>query len=82
MWKMLKHIGKTHRRKLITTFSLVGLDNLLLLVYPVFGGWVINAVMEGNVWQAMLYGVVGFINVAGRRRPPSSRYAYVYPNLY
>ena len=39
MWKMLKHIGQTHRRKLITTFSLVGLDNLLLLVYPVFGGW-------------------------------------------
>ncbi|HFC8833201.1 TPA: ABC transporter six-transmembrane domain-containing protein [Neisseria subflava] len=58
MWKMLKHIGQTHRRKLITTFSLVGLDNLLLLVYPVFGGWAINAVMEGNVWQAMLYGVV------------------------
>ena len=58
MWKMLKHIGQIHRRKLITTFSLVGLDNLLLLVYPVFGGWAINAVMEGNVWQAMLYGVV------------------------
>ena len=58
MWKMLKHIGQTHRRKLITTFSLVGLDNLLLLVYPVFGGWAINAVMEGKVWQAMLYGVV------------------------
>ena len=58
MWKMLKHIGQTHRRRLIATFSLVGLDNLLLLVYPVFGGWVINAVMEGKVWQAMLYGVV------------------------
>lgn len=53
MWKMLKHIGQIHRRKLITTFSLVGLDNLLLLVYPVFGGWVINAVMDGNVWQAI-----------------------------
>ena len=58
MWKMLKHIGQTHRRRLIATFSLVGLDNLLLLIYPVFGGWAINAVMEGNVWQAMLYGVV------------------------
>lgn len=53
MWKMLKHIGQTHRRKLISTFSLVGLDNLLLLVYPVFGGWAINAVMEGKVWQAI-----------------------------
>ena len=82
MWKMLKHIGQTHRRKLITTFSLVGLDNLLLLVYPVFGGWAINAVMEGKVWQAMLYGVVVFINVDNRRRPQDSRYAHIYPDLY
>ena len=58
MWKMLKHIGKTHRKKLIATFSLVGLENLLMLIYPVFGGWAINAVIEGNVWQAVLYGLV------------------------
>ena len=58
VWKMLKHIGKTHRKRLIATFSLVGLENLLMLIYPVFGGWTINAVIEGNVWQAMLYGLV------------------------
>ena len=58
MWKMLKHIGKTHRKRLIATFSLVGLENLLMLIYPVFGGWAINAVIEGNAWQAMLYGLV------------------------
>lgn len=58
MWKMLKHIGKTHRKRLIATFSLVGLENLLMLIYPVFGGWAINAVIEGNVWQAMLYVLV------------------------
>ena len=58
MWKMLKHIGKTHRKRLIATFSLVGLENLLMLIYPVFGGWAINAVIEGNVWKAMLYGLV------------------------
>ena len=58
MWKMLKHIGKTHHKRLIATFSLVGLENLLMLIYPVFGGWAINAVIEGNVWQAMLYGLV------------------------
>ena len=58
MWKMLKHIGKTHSKRLIATFSLVGLENLLMLIYPVFGGWAINAVIEGNVWQAMLYGLV------------------------
>ena len=58
MWKMLKHIGKTHHKRLIATFSLVGLENLLMLIYPVFGGWAINAVIEGSVWQAMLYGLV------------------------
>ena len=39
-------------------FFLVGLENLLMLIYPVFGGWAINAVIDGNVWQAMLYGLV------------------------
>ena len=58
MWKMLKHIGKTHRRKLAVTFSFVGLENLLLMIYPVFGGWAINAVIEGKVWQALLYALV------------------------
>lgn len=84
MWKMLKHIGKTHRRKLITTFSLVGLDNLLLLVYPVFGSWAINAVMEGNVWQAMLYGVVVllmWIIGAARRMADTRTFTKIYTEI-
>ena len=84
MWKMLKHIGQTHRRKLITTFSLVGLDNLLLLVYPVFGGWAINAVMEGNVWQAMLYGVVVllmWIIGAARRADDTRTFTKIYTEI-
>lgn len=84
MWKMLKHIGQTHRRKLITTFSLVGLDNLLLLVYPVFGGWAINAVMEGKVWQAMLYGVVVllmWIIGAARRIADTRTFTKIYTEI-
>lgn len=84
MWKMLKHIGQTHRRKLITTFSLVGLDNLLLLVYPVFGGWAINAVMEGKVWQAMLYGVVVllmWIIGAARRIADTRTFTQIYTEI-
>ena len=84
MWKMLKHIGQTHRRKLITTFSLVGLDNLLLLVYPVFGGWAINAVMEGNVWQAMLYGVVVLLMWlvgAARRAADTRTFTQIYTEI-
>ena len=49
MWRTLKHIGHTHRCKLIATFTLVGLENLLMLAYPIFGGWAINAVIAGNV---------------------------------
>ena len=84
MWKMLKHIGQTHRRKLITTSSLVGLDNLLLLVYPVFGGWAINAVMEGNVWQAMLYGVVVLLMWlvgAARRAADTRTFTQIYTEI-
>ena len=84
MWKMLKHIGQTHHRKLITTFSLIGLDNLLLLVYPVFGGWAINAVMEGNVWQAMLYGVVVllmWIIGAARRADDTRTFTKIYTEI-
>ena len=84
MWKMLKHIGQTHRRKLITTFSLVGLDNLLLLVYPVFGGWAINAVMDGNVWQAMLYGVVVLLMWligAARRAADTRTFTQIYTEI-
>lgn len=84
MWKMLKHIGQTHHRKLITTFSLVGLDNLLLLVYPVFGGWAINAVMEGNVWQAMLYGVVVLLMWlvgAARRAADTHTFTQIYTEI-
>lgn len=61
MWKMLKHIAQNHRKRLIGTFFLVGLENLLMLVYPVFGGWAINAVIAGKVWQALLYALVVFL---------------------
>lgn len=54
----MKHIAQTHRKRLLGTFSLVGLGNLLMLVYPVFGGWAINAVIAGKVWQALLYALV------------------------
>jgi len=61
MWRTLKHIGHTNRRKLIATFTLVGLENLLMLAYPIFGGWAINAVIAGNVGRALLYALVVLI---------------------
>ena len=58
MWRMLTNIAKTHQRKLLVTLGLVGAENLLLMIYPVFGGWVINAVIDGNIFQSLMYGLV------------------------
>lgn len=79
MWKMLKHIAQTHRKRLIGTFSLVGLENLLMLVYPVFGGRAINAVIAGQAWQALLYALVVLLMWRGAA---DCRYAHVYADLY
>ena len=57
----MKHIAQTHRKRLLGTFSLVGVENILMLVYPVFGGRAINAVIAGKVWQALLYALVVFL---------------------
>lgn len=82
MWKMLKHIAKTHRKRLIGTFSPVGLENLLMLGYPVFGGWAINAVIAGRVWQALLYALVVFLMWLVGAGTADCRYAHVYADLY
>lgn len=37
------------------TFSLVALENLLILLYPLVGSFAVNAVLAGNVWHALVY---------------------------
>lgn len=56
----LKQIALENRRKLSGTFALVGVENLLLLFYPLVGGLAVNAVMNHNVWLALLYAVMVF----------------------
>ncbi|WP_368500049.1 ABC transporter six-transmembrane domain-containing protein, partial [Moraxella sp.] len=43
----LIHIGKTHFKKLSATFSLVALENILFLLYPLVGSFAVNAVLNG-----------------------------------
>ncbi len=45
----LKHIGIQHKKQLIGTFTLVLLENLMLMTYPIFGGFAIN----GVVWRVI-----------------------------
>lgn len=60
VFSTLKQIALDHRKKLATTFSLVATENLLLLLYPLVGSLAVNAVLNHNVWQALLYAVMVF----------------------
>lgn len=57
-WHNLKQIARNNKARLIGTFTLVLAENLLLLTYPVFGGFAINGVLEGNLGKALSYAVV------------------------
>jgi ABC-type multidrug transport system fused ATPase/permease subunit len=84
MWQALKTIGNTHRKKLLVAFSLVGLENILMLTYPMFGGFAVNAVMEGNAWKAVTYGffVLAIWLVGSARRSVDTRvFARVYSEI-
>ena len=49
MWQAVRTIGMDYRKKLLITFIFVALENILFLVYPIFGGFAVNAVMQGHV---------------------------------
>ncbi|MDD5395396.1 MAG: ABC transporter six-transmembrane domain-containing protein [Thiothrix sp.] len=81
MWQALKTIGNAHQKKLLMAFSLVGLENLLMLTYPMLGGFAVNAVMLGNVWQALTYAffVLAMWLVGSARRSVDTR---VFTRIY
>ena len=57
-WHNLKQIARNNKARLIGTLTLVLAENLLLLTYPVFGGFAINGVLEGNLGKALSYAAV------------------------
>ncbi|AXF86041.1 hypothetical protein DTO96_101782 [Ephemeroptericola cinctiostellae] len=84
MWQALKTIGHANQRKLLIAFSLVGLENLLLLTYPMLGGFAVNAVMKGNAWQAATYAFFVFAIwlVGSARRSVDTRiFARIYSEM-
>lgn len=81
-WHNLKQIARNNKARLIGTFTLVLAENLLLLTYPVFGGFAINGVLEGNLGKALSYAavilviwMVGSVRRAVNTRAFSSIYA-------
>ncbi|ELY2743384.1 ABC transporter six-transmembrane domain-containing protein [Cronobacter turicensis] len=80
----LKTLARRHRKKLFVTFFLVIAENVTYLLYPVLAGICINAILEGNVWNAMLYGLmVLFIWLLGatRRSVDTRTFARIYAGL-
>lgn len=44
----LKSIAKNNKKRLFFTFTLVALENILFLTYPLFGSFAVNAMMSGR----------------------------------
>ncbi len=54
----LKIIAKTYPGQLSFTFFLVILENVLLLTYPLFAGFAIDAIVRGDFLQSLTYALV------------------------
>lgn len=80
----LKRIAIINRKKLIATFALVALENLLILLYPLVGSFVINAVLKGQVMHALAYALMVLViwAVGAARRAIDTRvFVRIYASL-
>lgn len=80
----LKNIAIENKGKLSATFSLVALENLLFLLYPLVGSFAVNAVLNHDVFNALLYALMVFIIwlVGSARRAVDTRaFVRIYANL-
>ncbi|MGH2423548.1 hypothetical protein EJ576_09720 [Pseudomonas sp. C 49-2] len=80
----LKAIAKAYPGKLFGTLSLVALENALLLAYPLFAGFAVDAMLRGDAGNALLYAVVvlGFWVVGAARRALDTRtFTRIYADL-
>lgn len=80
----LKFIAKEHRQRLLMTFILVALENILFLVYPLFGSFMVNAIIQGNTLQALSYSVLVLViwGIGASRRAVDTRaFARIYAEI-
>lgn len=84
VFRTLKQIALTHRKKLLGTFSLVASENLLFLLYPMVGSFAVNAVLNGKVWHALAYALMVLViwAVGSVRRAVDTRtFVQIYAEL-
>jgi len=83
-WGTLRQLTVLHAKKLIWTFSLVLAENILLITYPLFAGFAINAMMAGNLHKALIYAliVLAMWAVGAARRSVDTRtFSRIYAQL-
>ncbi|WP_149707058.1 ABC transporter six-transmembrane domain-containing protein [Campylobacter concisus] len=83
-FKTLKSIATEHNKNLILTFTLVLAENGLFLAYPIFAGFAINAIMQGNTLNALTYALfvlIAWLVGAIRRRVDTRVFANIYAKL-
>lgn len=80
----LKNIAIDNKGKLSATFGLVALENILFLLYPLVGSFAVNAVLNNDVFNALIYALMVFIIwfVGSARRAVDTRaFVRIYANL-
>lgn len=83
-FKTLKSIATEHNKKLILTFAFVLAENGLFLAYPIFAGFAINAIIQGNTLNALIYALfvlIAWLVGAIRRRVDTQVFANIYAKL-
>lgn len=81
---ILKNIAIDNKGKLSTTFSLVALENILFLLYPLVGSFAVNAVLSGDTIKALIYALMVFMiwSVGSIRRAVDTRaFVRIYADL-
>lgn len=83
-WNTIRVLARLHGKKLTWTFSLVLAENILLLTYPLFAGFAINAITRGDITSALIYALVvlAMWGVGAARRSMDTRtFARIYAEL-
>lgn len=84
IWVNLKNISKNNKKPLLLVGGFVLLENLLLLSYPLFGSFAVNAMLQGQLWSSLSYALLVMViwSVGSARRVVDTRvFARLYANM-
>ncbi|HET9503251.1 MAG TPA: ABC transporter six-transmembrane domain-containing protein [Hymenobacter sp.] len=74
-FRTLTALARAHPGRLAVTLGLVALENVLMLAYPLFAGFAVDAILRGDTAHALWYAVVvlAFWLVGAARRAVDTR---------